>query len=113
MFVYGAAIAGLGGGLMALFQGNATPGAVTIDVTILLWLGMMLGGPGNYRGVVGGLGLLMAFRVLFIQTKGILPVSAVKFNALQGLLIGLLFMLVIRYRPAGLWGERERLEVFK
>lgn len=112
-FVYGAAVAGLGGGLMALFQGNAAPGAVTIDVTVLLWLGMMLGGPGNYRGVLTGLGLIMAFQVLFRQAKAVVPVSAVKFNALRLLLLGFLFILIIRYRPAGLWGEGERLEVFK
>lgn len=112
-FIYGAAVAGLGGGLMALFQGNAAPGAVTIDVTVLLYLGMMLGGPGNYRGVLGGLGLIMGFQVLFRQAKGFVPVSAVKFNALRLFLLGLLFVLIIRYRPAGIWGDRERLEVFK
>lgn len=113
VFVYGAAIAGLGGGLWAVFQGNASPAMASIDITILLWLGMMLGGPGNYRGVLGGLGAILVFRLLFSQTKGLIPVSAVRFNALQPLLFGLLFVLIIRYRPAGLWGESERLEVFK
>lgn len=113
VFVYGAAVAGLGGGLMALFQGNAAPGAVTIDVTVLLWLGMMLGGPGNYRAVLGGLGLIMGFQVVFRQAKAFVPVSASKFNALRLLLLGFLFILIIRYRPAGIWGEGERLEVFK
>ncbi|MFB6205783.1 MAG: branched-chain amino acid ABC transporter permease [Haloglomus sp.] len=113
VFVYGAAIAGLGGSLWVLFQGSASPAMVSIDITILLWLGMMLGGPGNYRGVIGGLAAILLFRLLFSQTKGMIPVSAVRFNALRPVLFGLLFVLIIRYRPAGIWGESERLEVFK
>lgn len=112
-FVYGAAIAGVGGSLWVLFQGSASPAMVSIDITILLWLGMMLGGPGNYRGVLGGLAFILLFRLIFSQTKGIIPVSAVRFNALRPILFGLLFVLIIRYRPAGIWGESERLEVFK
>lgn len=113
VFVYAAAIAGLGGGLWALFQGNAVPTMASIDITVLLWLGMMIGGPGNYRGVLGGLTFFLAFQLLFDQTKGDLAVSAVQFNALRPILFGLLFILVIRFRPAGIWGESERLEVFK
>jgi branched-chain amino acid transport system permease protein len=113
VFVYGAAVAGLGGSLWVLFQGNASPSMVSIDITVTLWLGMMLGGPGNYRGVVGGLAAIMLFRLLFSQTKGLIGVSAVRFNALQPILFGIAFILIIRYRPAGIWGESERLEVFK
>ena len=113
VFVYGAAIAGLGGGLWALFQGSVSPSMASIDITVTLWLAMMLGGPGNYRAVVGGLASIMLFRLMFSQLKGVIPVTAVRFNALQPILFGILFVLAIRFRPAGLFGEAERLEVFK
>jgi branched-chain amino acid transport system permease protein len=113
VFVYGAAIAGLGGGLWALFQGSVSPSMASIDITVTLWLAMMLGGPGNYRAVVGGLAGIMLFRLTFSQLKAVIPVTAVRFNALQPILFGILFVLVIRFRPAGLFGEAERLEVFK
>ncbi|MFB6302951.1 MAG: branched-chain amino acid ABC transporter permease [Haloferacaceae archaeon] len=113
VFIYGAVIAGLGGAMWAVFQGGASTAMTSIDITVLLWLSMMLGGLGNYRGVAGGLLFIIGFRLLFAQLKGEIPVSAVRFNALRPILFGLLFILIIRYRPAGIWGESERLEVFK
>lgn len=116
-FIYGAIVAGIAGGLMAMYFGSVSPGLVTIDVTVVIWIGMMIGGAGNHRGAIAGLAIIMFFelgiRLLNAPVTQQLGVSAVRFNALRGLLIGLLLMVVIRYRPAGLFGDPERLEVFK
>ncbi|MFB6156279.1 MAG: branched-chain amino acid ABC transporter permease [Haloferacaceae archaeon] len=116
-FVYGAAVAGVAGGLMAMYFGSVAPGLITIDVTVIIWIGMMIGGAGNHRGAIAGLAIIMFFelaiRLLNAPVTQELGVSAVRFNALRGLLIGALLMGVIRYRPAGLFGDEEKLEVFK
>lgn len=116
-FVYGAVVAGMAGGLMAMYFGSVSPGLITIDVTVIIWIGMMIGGAGTHRGAIVGLAIIMFFelaiRLLNAPVTQQLGVSAVRFNALRGLLVGLLLMAVIRYRPAGLFGDPERLEVFK
>jgi branched-chain amino acid transport system permease protein len=117
-FIYGAIVAGVAGGLMAMYFGSVSPGLITIDVTVIIWIGMMIGGSGNHRGAITGLAIVMFFelgvRLLNAPvTQGLDLMTAKRFNALRGLLIGVLLILVIRYRPEGLFGDEEQLEVFK
>ncbi|MFB6361929.1 MAG: branched-chain amino acid ABC transporter permease [Halobacteriales archaeon] len=106
VFVYGAALAGFAGGLLALYFGAVSPSFFTINVTVLVWVGMLLGGAGSDRGVVAGLALLMSFqlatRFLNEQFPGI---TGAQFGSLRLVFVGLLLILVIRYRPEGLWGN--------
>lgn len=118
VFIYGAVVAGLAGGMMGMFFGAADPGLISIDVTVIIWIGMMIGGAGNHRGAIVGLAIIMFFE-LFVRlsnsfvTEQLALINATQFNALRGALIGLLLILVIRYRPEGLFGDPEKLEVFK
>jgi branched-chain amino acid transport system permease protein len=48
-FVYGAALAGLAGAVFALYLGAVAPGYFTIQVTVTVWIGMLLGGAANHR----------------------------------------------------------------
>lgn len=118
VFVYGAVVAGVAGALMAMFFGSASPGLISIDVTVIIWIGMMIGGAGNHRGAIVGLAIIMSFELLVrlandLVTNQLALMDAVQFNALRGALVGLLLILVIRYRPEGLFGDPEKLEVFK
>ncbi len=118
VFIYGAVVAGVAGGLMAMFFGSASPGLISIDVTVIIWIGMMIGGAGNHRGAIVGLAIIMSFELLVrlandLVTNQLALMDAVQFNALRGALVGLLLILVIRYRPEGLFGDAEKLEVFK
>lgn len=118
VFIYGAAVAGLAGGLMGMFFGSADPALISIDVTVIIWIGMMIGGAGNHRGALAGLAIIMSFELVVrllnsLVTQQLGLIDATQFNALRGALIGLLLILVIRYRPEGLFGDSEKLEVFK
>ena len=117
VFIYGALVAGLAGGMMGMFFGSADPALISIDVTVIIWIGMMIGGAGNHRGAIAGLAIIMAFeaavRLLNGPVTGTGIIDATQFNALRGALIGLLLILVIRFRPEGLFGDPEKLEVFK
>jgi branched-chain amino acid transport system permease protein len=115
-FIYGAAVAGLAGALLAIWNGATSPNFLTIDVTVILWIGMMIGGPGNHRAALTGLAMIMGFE-LIVETlnrtaTGALPIDSVEFTAIRTGLIGLFLVLVVRYRPAGIWGDEEKLEVF-
>lgn len=117
-FIYGAIVAGIAGGLMAMFFGSASPGLISIDVTVIIWIGMMIGGAGNHRGAIAGLAIIMSLEVVVrllndLVTNQLALMNAIQFNALRLAVVGLLLILVIRYRPEGLFGDPEKLEVFK
>jgi branched-chain amino acid transport system permease protein len=112
VFVYGAALAGLAGVLYVYYQGAAAPGFFTINVTVLVWVGMLIGGAGSDRGVIGGLAIILGFRLGTRFLNDQLPfITADQFASLRLMLVGLLLVAVIRYRPEGIWGNAEELGV--
>ncbi|MFC7068715.1 branched-chain amino acid ABC transporter permease [Halobaculum lipolyticum] len=110
-FVYGAALAGLAGGLFALYNGAVAPGFFTIQVTVTIWIGMLLGGAANHRAVLAGLAIIMGLRLLSRFALDVTPVGADVFASLRLIVVGLILVAVIRYRPAGIWGNEQELGV--
>lgn len=110
-FVYGAALAGLAGGLFALYNGAVAPGFFTIQVTVTVWIGMLLGGAANHRAVLAGLAIIMGLRLVSRFGLSVTPVSGDVFAALRLVVVGLILVAVIRFRPAGIWGDPQELGV--
>lgn len=110
-FVYGAALAGLAGGLFALYNGAVAPGFFTIQVTVTVWIGMLLGGAANHRAVLAGLAIIMGLRLVSRFALDVTPVSADVFASVRLIVVGLILVAVIRYRPAGIWGDPQELGV--
>jgi branched-chain amino acid transport system permease protein len=110
-FVYGAALAGFAGGLFALYNGAVAPSFFTIQVTVTVWIGMLLGGASNHRAVVGGLAVIMGLRLFSRFANDLAPVTSGEFASLRLIVVGMILVLVIRYRPAGIWGDAEELGV--
>ncbi|WP_132060028.1 branched-chain amino acid ABC transporter permease [Halorussus amylolyticus] len=110
-FVYGAALAGLAGGLFALYNGTVAPGYFTIQVTVTIWIGMLLGGASNHRAVLAGLAVIMGLRLLSRFALDVAPVSADAFASIRLIVVGMILVAVIRYRPAGIWGDPKELGV--
>ena len=110
-FVYGAALAGFAGGLFALYNGAVAPGFFTIQVTVTVWIGMLLGGASNHRAVLAGLAVIMGLRLLSRFALEIAPVSSSAFASIRLIVVGLVLVAVIRYRPAGIWGDAKELGV--
>ena len=112
VFVYGAALAGFAGALYAFYVGAVSPGFFTINVTVLIWIGMLIGGAGSDRGVVGGLALIMSFQAATRFLNDAIPgVTQDQFASVRLAMVGLLLVLIIRYRPEGIWGDPEELGV--
>lgn len=111
-FVFGAALAGLAGALFAFYNGAVAPGFFGLNVTVLVWIGMLIGGAGDNRGVVAGLAIILGLRLLTRFLNQQLPfVSQDQFASVRLVLVGLVLILIIRYRPAGIWGNPEELGV--
>jgi branched-chain amino acid transport system permease protein len=112
VFVYGAAVAGLAGALLVFYNGAASPGFFTINVTVIVWIGMLIGGAGSDRGVIGGLAIIMSFQLFTRFLNDQVPfVTQDQFASLRLVLIGLLLMAIVKYRPEGIWGNADELGV--
>ena len=105
----GGAIGGLAGSLYALLNSYISPDDGLPIETFIIWAMVVLGGRGNVVGVVAGTVLVQA---LFVGSRFLTNVSGISPDVLSPLrlvLIGLLIMLVMMYRPQGLFPERKRI----
>jgi branched-chain amino acid transport system permease protein len=112
VFVLGAALAGLAGAFFAFYNGAVAPGFFGLNVTVLVWIGMLVGGAGNNRAVLAGLGIILGLRLATRFLNRQLPfVTQDQFASVRLVLVGLVLIVVMRYRPAGIWGDPEQLEL--
>lgn len=105
-YLLGAFFAALAGGLFAAFLGAFNPSAWAPAEVLTLYAGVLVGGRGNVKGVV--LGVFVVY-IGFVELTRYLP--EVKGHqefapALRQVLIGLLIILFLRFRPQGLIPER-------
>jgi branched-chain amino acid transport system permease protein len=106
-FAMGATFGGVAGGLFASFQGFISPESFTLLDSIMVLCMVVLGGMGNVAGVVLGAVLLTALPEA-LRYAG--PLQQALFGAvyidpsdLRMLLFGLALVLMMLFRPAGLW----------
>jgi ABC-type branched-subunit amino acid transport system permease subunit len=105
-YLFGAALAGLAGGLFAVFISAFNPSAWTPQELLVIYAAILVGGRGNPLGVVAG---VFTVYIGFIEVTRFLPspASRPEFGpALRQVLIGLLIILVLKFRPEGLFRER-------
>src|SRR5215813_2252137 len=106
-FVLGSTLMGLAGALYVSFIGFVSPFDFLPIVTFQVWAMLIVGGSGNNRGAV--LGALVVWAIWagsgVLVTKLVPPSLAAQGAAVQVILIGLLLMLVLLFRPRGLIGE--------
>ncbi len=104
-FVLGAAIMGAAGSFFGSFLTLIEPLTTFTPIdTFFIWVMVILGGSGNNRGVVLGALLVWGFQFEILRTPfpGVLEA---KKAFLQLILLGVLVILVMLYRPRGLMGE--------
>jgi branched-chain amino acid transport system permease protein len=105
-YLFGAALAGLAGGLFAVFISAFNPSAWTPQELLIIYAAILVGGRGNPLGVVAG---VFAVYIGFIELTRFVPAPAGRPEfgpALRQVLIGLLIILMLRFRPEGLISER-------
>ena len=109
----GGAIAGLAGVLFAIDQGQISPAKFLPLVTFYAWTALILGGAGSLVGPVAG---SVIFWVILTQTSSLAgdlfpEWSSTAVSATRFILMGALIMILMVFRPQGLFGKREELSL--
>jgi len=106
-FVLGSAVMGLSGALYVSFIGFISPFDFLPIITFQVWTMLIVGGSGNNKGALLGTlivwGLWSASGTLISK---IVPAAyQTQGGAIQAILIGLVLVLTLLFRPRGLIGE--------
>jgi branched-chain amino acid transport system permease protein len=111
-FLLGAAAAGLGGGLSVVYLGGWSTGSWGSGETFILLTAVIVGGRGWGAGAI--LGSLIVLEGIIEGTRFLPDVGGRTdlLPALQSMVVGLVLLAVLWWRPRGLWPEpKERFEV--
>ncbi|MCG1053808.1 ABC transporter ATP-binding protein [Mycetohabitans sp. B5] len=107
-FAMGASFGGLSGAMFGAFQGFVSPESFTFWESVVVLACVVLGGMGHIPGVILGAVLLAVFPEFLRSTMG--PLQNAIFGhqildteVIRQLLYGLAMVVVMLYRPAGLW----------
>jgi len=107
-FAIGASFGGISGALFASFQGFISPESFSLSESIVILAMVVLGGMGHIPGVILG-GILLAVFPEFLRAtlvplqKMIFGYVVVDAEIMRQFLYGCALILIIRYRPHGLW----------
>ncbi|MEN6550826.1 MAG: branched-chain amino acid ABC transporter ATP-binding protein/permease [Candidatus Cryosericum sp.] len=94
-FVLGAALAGVAGNIYASKQMSISPQSFTFMESSLLFCIVLLGGLGSIPGTILGAGIVVVFPEVFRQ-----------FASYRLLFFGLALMVMMIFRPGGIWPRR-------
>jgi len=105
-FVIGCIVAGVGGIIYSWYVSSAAPSDFTITVTFSMFIAMAIGGTRSYLGAVLGAVLLFGLQqgLGFISLP---PAIASRVAYLEEVPIGLVLILILRFRPEGLLRGRK------
>ncbi len=112
-FAMGASFGGIAGGIFAAMQGFVSPESFSLTESIMVLAMVVLGGMGHIPGVCLGAVLLavlpeaLRFSVVPLQ-KLLFGKILIDPESLRMLVFGLALVVVMRWRPAGLWPAPER-----
>jgi len=109
-FAIGASFGGVSGALFASFQGFISPESFSLSESIVILAMVVLGGMGHIPGVILG-GVLLAIFPEFLRAI-LVPLQNLLFGhvvvdaeIIRQFLYGCALILVIRFRPNGLWPQ--------
>jgi branched-chain amino acid transport system permease protein len=112
-FAMGASFGGIAGGVFAAMQGFVSPESFSLIESVMILAMVVLGGMGHIPGVILGAVLLSVLPEALRYGVGPLQVAlfgktVVDPESLRMLIFGLALVLVMRFKPAGLWPSPER-----
>ncbi len=104
-FALGGMIAGLAACFYVTFQTAVFPTNFVPEMTWVVWIGLTIGGVGNYLGVIIGTFVLVAAQ----EATRLLPTGSsmiYKIPPMRFIIMGIILILMIRFRPKGILPER-------
>jgi ABC-type branched-subunit amino acid transport system permease subunit len=102
-------VAGLAGALFAHYITYISPENFKPIETFLMWAMIIVGGRGNHLGAICGAVAIQLFNVSTRFIGGYVPIGADSMAALRMVIIGVLIVLFLLYRPEGLIKERKKI----
>ena len=112
-FSLGATFGGVAGGMFAAFQGFISPESFSFMESIVILAMVVLGGMGDSPGVV--LGAIILYALPEVLRFTVEPMQKAAFGKLivdtailRQFILGLSMVLIMLYRPKGLWPTPER-----
>jgi len=112
-FAMGASFGGIAGGIFAAMQGFVSPESFSLIESIMILAMVVLGGMGHIPGVI--LGAVLLSILPEVLRYGVGPLQMAVFGkmlldpeSLRMLVFGLALVLVMRFKPAGLWPSPAR-----
>ena len=111
-FAIGASFAGVAGVLFSAFQGFVSPESFTLWESIVVLAMVVLGGIGHIPGVILGAVVLAVFPEVLrgiaepLQ-KAFFGHVIVDVEVIRQLIYGLALILIMLYRPGGIWQKQE------
>lgn len=108
VLMIGSAMAGVAGVLYAYYLGFVAADDFTSLKTFDIWVAVMLGGVGNHLGaVVGSLAVTLIDRGTRML-RGFLATLSIPLETLylRWIIVGVLMLLILLYRPAGIFPEK-------
>ena len=105
LYIISGAITGAAGVVYVWYNTLIVPGQFTSDLTFFVWTALIIGGIGNQRGALLGafIFILLHDALRFIQVPGEM---AAAFTSVRTALVGLVLILILRFRPDGIFSER-------
>jgi branched-chain amino acid transport system permease protein len=112
--VIGGVFGAMGGIVYAAFA-NVSPGVFVTSLTFFIWTSLLLGGAATIFGPVIGSVIFWALQAFLsnflseVSISGLLPVTTTQASTLRFVLVGLGLMLLVIYRPQGIFGDKREL----
>jgi neutral amino acid transport system permease protein len=110
----GGAIAGLAGALYAWQLTVVFPVQFDTLVTFNAWTIVVIGGAGSNPGTILGAAIFWAYDTITrFALREIIPLSDAQLGAFRIMVIGLILMIIMVWRPQGILGKKEELTLGK
>lgn len=104
---------GLGGALLAHFYTYITPNNFVPIYTFIIWIMIIAGGVGNNLGAIAGaLAIRLAWEGTIIAVDYLPPALATRMGDIRLFIIGLVLIIIMLWRPVGIFPENKRISRF-
>ncbi|WP_392530657.1 branched-chain amino acid ABC transporter permease [Nostoc sp. C117] len=112
--ILGGAIAGIAGAFFAWQLGAIYPDNFQPQLTFDTWIMVIVGGSGNNVGTILGAVIFFAYDALTREVlPRIVPLDEARLGAFRIMVIGLILMVLMIWRPQGILGKKEELTLGK
>ncbi len=118
VLVIGGVIGALGG-LMLAFSTNVNSSVYVTSLTFFLWTALLLGGAATVFGPLAGsiiFWVLQAFLGLLfpaLAKAGLMPFTTIQASQVKFVIVGFALVLLVVFRPQGLFGSKKELTFVK